>query len=153
MFYSQYFYCARGNLSADCRKASKNEIHSPWYNRQHPASFWWMDVRKRLAVNMKRLRKERGWSQEALTDAAGQYRTYISGIERKVEKPTLTVTVTLECRPGDLLGSKVWPMANNEPEERLRTAMTTLRSRTLILLAWRSPLHPKDHRIPTVAAY
>jgi transcriptional regulator with XRE-family HTH domain len=30
-----------------------------------------MDVRQRLAVNMKRLRKERGWSQEAFADEAG----------------------------------------------------------------------------------
>ena len=62
-----------------------------------------MDVRKRLAVNMKRLPKERGWSQEAFADEARLDRTYISCIERKVEKPTLTVTVTLECRSGDLL--------------------------------------------------
>jgi len=66
-----------------------------------------MDVRDRLAANMKRLRKERGWSQEALADAAGLDRTYISGIERKVKNPTITVVgriaVALECRMGDLL--------------------------------------------------
>ena len=50
-----------------------------------------MDFRERLAVNMKRLRKERGWSQEALADAAGLDRTYISGIERVVKNPTVTV--------------------------------------------------------------
>ena len=67
-----------------------------------------MDVRDRLAANMKRLRKERGWSQEALADAAGLDRTYISGIERKVKNPTITVVdriaVALGCRLGDLLG-------------------------------------------------
>ena len=66
-----------------------------------------MDVRQRLAVNMKRLRKERGWSQEALADEAGLDRTYISGIERVVKNPTITVVarvaVALECRLGDLL--------------------------------------------------
>lgn len=66
-----------------------------------------MDVRKRLAVNMKRLRKERGWSQEALADEAGLDRTYISGIERMVRNPTVTVVdrvaVALGCRLGDLL--------------------------------------------------
>ena len=66
-----------------------------------------MDVRDRLAANMKRLRKERGWSQEALADAAGLDRTYISGIERKVKNPTITVVdrvaVALGCRLGDLL--------------------------------------------------
>lgn len=58
------------------------------------------------AVNMKRLRKERGWSQEALAAEAGLDRTYISGIERKVKNPTVTVVdrvaVASNCRLGDL---------------------------------------------------
>lgn len=66
-----------------------------------------MDVRQRLAVNMKRLRKERGWSQEALADEAGLDRTYISGIERLVRNPTVTVieriTVALECSFSEIL--------------------------------------------------
>jgi transcriptional regulator with XRE-family HTH domain len=66
-----------------------------------------MDVQHRLAANMKRLRKERGWSQEVLADAAGLDRTYISGIERVVRNPTITVVervaVALGCRMGDLL--------------------------------------------------
>jgi transcriptional regulator with XRE-family HTH domain len=56
---------------------------------------------------MKRLRKERGWSQEALADEAGLDRTYISGIERVVKNPTVTVVErvarALSCRIGDLL--------------------------------------------------
>lgn len=66
-----------------------------------------MDVRNLLAVNMKRLRKERGWSQEALADAAGLDRTYISGIERVVRNPTITVVEriaqALRCTLGTLL--------------------------------------------------
>jgi transcriptional regulator with XRE-family HTH domain len=66
-----------------------------------------MDVRQRLAANMKRLRKERGWSQEALADEAGLDRTYISGIERVVKNPTVTViervATALQCGLGDLL--------------------------------------------------
>jgi len=66
-----------------------------------------MDVRQRLAVNVKRLRKERGWSQEALADEAGLDRTYISGIERVVKNPTITVVErvasALECQLGELL--------------------------------------------------
>jgi transcriptional regulator with XRE-family HTH domain len=66
-----------------------------------------MDVRQRLAVNMKRLRKERGWSQEALADEARLDRTYISGIERIVRNPTITVVqriaAALDCGLGDLL--------------------------------------------------
>jgi transcriptional regulator with XRE-family HTH domain len=66
-----------------------------------------MDVRQRLAANMKRLRKVRGWSQEALADEAGLDRTYISGIERVVKNPTITViervAVALQCSIGALL--------------------------------------------------
>ena len=58
-------------------------------------------------MNMKRLRKARGWSQEALADEAGLDRTYISGIERVVKNPTITVVErvasALECGLGDLL--------------------------------------------------
>jgi transcriptional regulator with XRE-family HTH domain len=66
-----------------------------------------MDVRHRLAANVKRLRNERGWSQEALADATGLDRTYISGIERVVRNPTIIVVervaAALECRMADLL--------------------------------------------------
>lgn len=66
-----------------------------------------MDVRHRLAANMKRLRKERGWSQETLADEAGLDRTYVSGIERVVRNPTVSVLerigFALDCRLGDLL--------------------------------------------------
>lgn len=66
-----------------------------------------MDVRERLAVNMKRLRKERGWSQETLADAAGLDRTYISGVERVVRNPTISVVErvaqALNCTMGELL--------------------------------------------------
>jgi transcriptional regulator with XRE-family HTH domain len=66
-----------------------------------------MDVRRRLAVNVKKLRKERGWSQEALADEAGLDRTYVSGIERVVRNPTVTVVerlaLALDCKFGDLL--------------------------------------------------
>ena len=59
-----------------------------------------------MAINMKRLRKERGLSQEALADEAGLDRTYISGIERTVRNPTLTVldriAKALNCGVGDL---------------------------------------------------
>ncbi|WP_298196738.1 helix-turn-helix domain-containing protein [Novosphingobium sp.] len=66
-----------------------------------------MDVRERLASNMKKLRKARGWSQEVLADEAGLDRTYISGIERRVKNPTVTVVEriakALKCSLGALL--------------------------------------------------
>lgn len=58
-------------------------------------------------MNLKRLRKARGWSQETLADEAGLDRTYISGIERKVKNPTITVVErvaqALQCKLGQLL--------------------------------------------------
>ena len=66
-----------------------------------------MDVRHKLAGNMKRLRAERGWSQERLADEAGLDRTYISGIERVRRHPTVTtvqkLVVALGCTFAELL--------------------------------------------------
>lgn len=49
-----------------------------------------MDLLRIFAANMKRLREERGLSQEALGAEAGVHRTYVSGIERGVRNPTVT---------------------------------------------------------------
>lgn len=66
-----------------------------------------MDAKKNLATNMKRLRKDRGWSQEALAAECGLDRTYVSGLERQVKNPTITVVQrvaeALGCSMGDLL--------------------------------------------------
>jgi transcriptional regulator with XRE-family HTH domain len=50
-----------------------------------------VDIRRRLAANLKRLRLAQGWSQEELADRAGLHRTYVSGVERGVRNPTVTV--------------------------------------------------------------
>ena len=50
-----------------------------------------MDIRERLAFNMKRLRKEKGLSQEQFAFEAGIHRTYISDLERGARNPTITV--------------------------------------------------------------
>ncbi|WP_427975936.1 helix-turn-helix domain-containing protein [Acidocella sp.] len=44
-----------------------------------------------MAVNIRRLRVERGVSQEAFAVDAGVDRTYMSRIERRLENPTVTV--------------------------------------------------------------
>ena len=67
-----------------------------------------MEVRQRVARNMKRLRGERGWSQEELADRAKLHRTYISGVERGARNPTLTVldkiATALEVTLSELVG-------------------------------------------------
>jgi transcriptional regulator with XRE-family HTH domain len=50
-----------------------------------------MDVRRRLGLNVKALRTERGFSQEGLAFECRLHRTYISGVERGVRNPTVTV--------------------------------------------------------------
>ncbi|MFO1260767.1 MAG: helix-turn-helix transcriptional regulator [Sphingomonadaceae bacterium] len=66
-----------------------------------------MDIRQRLAANLRRLRNEKGWSQEDYADRAGIHRTYVSDIERGARNPTITVVEKLakpfKIKPGALL--------------------------------------------------
>lgn len=62
-----------------------------------------MDIGHRLAKNMRAIRREKGWSQEELADRADVHRTYISGVERCVRNPTITIV----GRIADALGVKV----------------------------------------------
>ena len=54
-----------------------------------------MDIRTRLAQNIRRLRQEKGWSQEDYADRAEIHRTYVSDIERGRRNPTITVVEKL----------------------------------------------------------
>lgn len=66
-----------------------------------------MDIRSRLARNVRRLREAKGWSQEDFADRAGIHRTYVSDIERAKRNPTITVVeklaVPLEVTASELL--------------------------------------------------
>jgi len=66
-----------------------------------------MDIRERLAKNLRQLRQENGWSQEAFADQAGLHRTYISDLERGARNPTISVVdklaTALGVTPGRLL--------------------------------------------------
>jgi transcriptional regulator with XRE-family HTH domain len=50
-----------------------------------------MDIRRRVGLNVRKYREKKGLSQEALAFEAGIHRTYISGVERGVRNPTVTV--------------------------------------------------------------
>ena len=66
-----------------------------------------MDIRHRLAKNLKALRLERGLSQEQLADEIGIHRTYASDLERGTRNPSILVleriAIALEVTPGELL--------------------------------------------------
>lgn len=50
-----------------------------------------MDIRRRFGARLKTLREAQGLSQEELAHRCDLHRTYVSGIERGVRNPTLTV--------------------------------------------------------------
>ena len=68
-----------------------------------------MDIRAVVARNVRQTRRDRGWSQEELSFRADLHRTYISGVERGIRNPTVTVLAkianALEVTPDKLLTS------------------------------------------------
>ena len=64
-------------------------------------------INRHLGARVKTLRKERGWSLEALANASGVSRSMLSEIEREQANPTLAVTMRIaqafSMTLGDLL--------------------------------------------------
>jgi transcriptional regulator with XRE-family HTH domain len=50
-----------------------------------------MDIRRRVGLNVKRLRHESGLSQEELAHRAEVHQTYLSGVETGRRNPSIVV--------------------------------------------------------------
>ncbi|HTI86088.1 MAG TPA: helix-turn-helix transcriptional regulator [Alphaproteobacteria bacterium] len=97
-----------------------------------------MDIRKKLAENLRRIRLERGLSQEALALEADIDRAYMSGLERGVRNPTVMLLAklanALKVPLGDLIAVEglAEPPPQNLPRGRAgkgRTATPKPKSR------------------------
>jgi transcriptional regulator with XRE-family HTH domain len=66
-----------------------------------------MDIREDFARNLRKFRRQKGLSQEALAHEAGVDRTYISALERCVYSASITMVeklaTVLGVKPVDLL--------------------------------------------------
>ena len=66
-----------------------------------------MDIKARLARNLRRLRQAKGWSQEQCAFEAGLHRTYVSDLEREARNPSIAIidklAQALQATAGELL--------------------------------------------------
>lgn len=54
-----------------------------------------MNIQVTFGLNVKRIREQKGWSQDLLSEKSLLHRTYISGIERGVRNPTIEIVAQL----------------------------------------------------------
>ncbi len=78
----------RGSSQVNCLSSSVERLSTWFHGRQ-------VDVRQRLAANLRRLRQERELSQEQFAFEAGIHRTYVSDLERGMRNPTINVVEKL----------------------------------------------------------
>ena len=66
-----------------------------------------MDMRKLVGINVERLRRARGMTQEQLAERSGFSQQYISGLENGRRNPTVVtlyeIATALEAVPVELL--------------------------------------------------
>lgn len=79
-----------------------------------------MRARQKLAMNVRRLRVERGASQERLAVDSGVDRAYVGGIERQTENPTIDVLDKLADALGVEVSALLEAVEGNEAPPRLR---------------------------------
>ena len=77
------------------------------------------EARRRIAENVRRLRKERGLSQEEMAELANFHRTYVSQLERCITNISVDGLERLSNALGvdvlDLL-AKIGPISELEPQ-------------------------------------
>lgn len=66
-----------------------------------------MDIRQRLAANLRKFRLEKGWSQEEFAHRADIHRTYISDLERAARNPSIDIIEKLANTLGVKAGQLV----------------------------------------------
>ena len=59
-----------------------------------------MDMRKLVGRNVKRIRQEKGLTQEQLAEVSGFSQQYISGLEQGRRNPTVVTLYELAMAPG-----------------------------------------------------
>lgn len=58
------------------------------------------NLQRTLGANLRRLREEQGYSQEAFADHLGYHRTYLGGVERGERNLTLKSVERIAARIG-----------------------------------------------------
>jgi transcriptional regulator with XRE-family HTH domain len=68
-----------------------------------------MDMRRLVGENVRRIRQDRGLTQEQFADLSGFSQQYLSGLERGRRNPTVVtlfeLATALQAQPVDLLAS------------------------------------------------
>ena len=66
-----------------------NTEHTGWRRRRRWVAVQPMKLRRIVAQNLRRLRQDRGLTQEELADLAGLNRNYVGMVEREENAPTV----------------------------------------------------------------
>lgn len=95
------------------KTAPVSATESPYPSAHATASATAPSVARRLlALNLVRLRAQRGWSQEALAHESGLHRTFIAHVERQVRNASIDNVERL----ADALGVSVAVMFQPPPD-------------------------------------
>jgi transcriptional regulator with XRE-family HTH domain len=100
------------------------------------------DLDRRIGLEVRRLRIDAGITQQALADAAGIDRGYLSQVERALKEPSLTVLQSLATALGCDLSVRLYPNTGPKIHDRTQSA---------ILQALLTDLDASWHRLVEVA--